>query len=82
VPGYVRHLLGGGLPLDQALVQTVLHFGLRLGQAETVDPTLGQLLGRPPGTMASYIHDSREMWSPADQPAVPIPRPHRLFGSN
>jgi hypothetical protein len=49
----------------QAIVQTVLHTGLARGQAETVDPTLPQLLGRPARTLAQYVHDNRELWQPA-----------------
>lgn len=64
IVGYVRHLLGQGLPLTQALVQAVLHVGLRFGQAGTVDPTLARLLAGPPRTMAAYVHDRREMWLP------------------
>ncbi|MDP9000597.1 MAG: SDR family NAD(P)-dependent oxidoreductase, partial [Myxococcota bacterium] len=36
--GYVRHLRTRGMPWAQAGVQTVLHSGLRLGQAERVMP--------------------------------------------
>ncbi len=60
--GYVAHVLKSGLPLAQALVQTVLHVGLRLGQAEEIDPTLLQLLGHPPMTMAAYVRRNRDMW--------------------
>lgn len=49
----------------QAIVQTVLHTGLRRGQAETVDPTLPRLLGRPARTLAEYVHDHRDVWQPA-----------------
>jgi len=48
VIGYLAHLRRRGLPWAQAGVQTVLHAGLRFGQAERVDPTLARLLGRPP----------------------------------
>ena len=67
--GYMRHLRGHGLPGVQILVQTVLHTGLRRGQAQTVDPTLGRLLGRLPGTLAQYVHDHRATWSAPDRPA-------------
>lgn len=60
--GYVRHLLGAKLPLSQALVQAILHFGLRFGQAEAVDPTLDRLLGCQAKTMSTYIHDRRNIW--------------------
>jgi uncharacterized protein YbjT (DUF2867 family) len=60
--GYVRHLRARGLPAAQAAVQTVLHAGLRRGQAERVDPTLGRLLGRPPRTVAQYLRDHAGLW--------------------
>ena len=59
---YVLRLLRRGLPLGQALVQAVLHVGLRFGQAEAVDPTLARLLGRPPRTLAQYIADHVDLW--------------------
>jgi len=65
VLGYVRHLGRQGLPVAQRLVQTVLHAGLRRGDAEIVDPTLGRLLGRDPHTLTQYVHDHRELWAPA-----------------
>jgi uncharacterized protein YbjT (DUF2867 family) len=60
--GYLRHLRRRKLPWAQALVQLALHAGLRFGQAERVDPTLGRLLGRAPTTMARYIDDHRALW--------------------
>ena len=63
VLGYIRHLKGQGLPAPQVLVQTILHTGLRRGQAQTVDATLARLLGRPPRTLQEYVHDHRTTWS-------------------
>ena len=62
VLAYLQHLRRHGLPLAQALVQAVLHTGLRRGQAETVDPTVARLLGRPPRTIERYIADHRGTW--------------------
>ncbi|AEV84450.1 Prestalk A differentiation protein A [Actinoplanes sp. SE50] len=62
VGGYLRHLRRQRLPLPQCLVQTVLHTGLRHGQAEQVDPTLARLLQRAPRSMAQYVRDHREVW--------------------
>lgn len=59
---YASRLRRRGLPRMQVLVQTLLHVGLRFGQAEAVDPTLGELLGGPPRTLAQYIEDHRELW--------------------
>ncbi len=64
-PGVLRYLgrlRRRGLPFAQRLVQTVLHVGLRFGQGEGLDPTLARLLGRPPRTLATYIHDHLELW--------------------
>lgn len=62
--GYAAHLVRGGAPLAQAAVQTVLHVGLRFGQAETVDPTLGRLLGRRPRSVLDYVRDHAALWTP------------------
>ncbi len=62
VVGYVRHLRGRGLPWSQVGVQTLLHVGLRFGQAERVDPTLERLLGRLPRTVREYVQDHRSTW--------------------
>jgi len=63
VLAYMRHLKGQGLPSLQVLVQTILHTGLRRGQAEKVDPTLAQLLGHPARTLEEYVHDHSATWS-------------------
>ncbi|MDO8105644.1 hypothetical protein Q6348_00340 [Isoptericola sp. b441] len=60
---YAAHLRRTGLPLAQVAVQTVLHVGLRRGQADHVDPTLERLLGRPGRTVAEYVHDHRGRWA-------------------
>ncbi|MCV2395146.1 NmrA family NAD(P)-binding protein [Actinotalea sp. M2MS4P-6] len=65
--GYAAHLRRAGLPMAQVAVQTVLHVGLRRGQAAEVDPTVQRLLGRPGRTLAEYVHDHRDLW------AVPAP---------
>ncbi len=67
VLGYARHLRRQGLPLAQLVVQTVLHTGLRRGDAETVDPTLEQLLGRPGRTLENYVREHAATWGPDDR---------------
>jgi uncharacterized protein YbjT (DUF2867 family) len=62
IPGYAARLHSRHLPWMQILVQTVLHVGLRLGNAEQVDPALGRLLGRPPRRIESYVQDHRVLW--------------------
>ncbi|MEU4422982.1 SDR family oxidoreductase [Actinoplanes sp. NPDC024001] len=64
IAGYLRHLRRQRLPIAQCLVQTVLHTGLRRGQAERVDPALARLLGRAPRTLAQYVSDHRTSWPP------------------
>lgn len=66
VLGYVRHLQAGGMALPQVLVQTILHVGLRRGDAAEVDPTLARMLDHPPRTIAEYVHDHAELWQPTD----------------
>jgi hypothetical protein len=62
VLGYARHLRRQGLPLAQVAVQTVLHTGLRRGDAEAVDPTLPRLLGRPARTIEHYVRGHVATW--------------------
>lgn len=62
LPAYAKHLRSQGLPLTQLTVQTVLHAGLRLGQAERVDPALPQLLGRRARTIRDYVEDHIDLW--------------------
>lgn len=63
VLGYGLHLRRQGLSLAHLAVQTVLHVGLRFGQAETVDPTLERLLGRRPHDVRDYIRDHAALWT-------------------
>lgn len=65
IPGYVRHLRRRrALPWGQVLVQTTLHALFRVGVGSVVDPTLAQLLGRPPTTMRRYLEDHASLWQP------------------
>lgn len=61
--GYALHLRRRGLPWAQVVVQTILHVGLRLGQAQAVDPTLASLLGRPGRTLGEYVRDHAALWA-------------------
>lgn len=60
---YARHLLSQGLAVPHALVQTVLHVGLRRGDAEAVTGTVEEVLGREPRALRSYIEEKAEVWS-------------------
>jgi uncharacterized protein YbjT (DUF2867 family) len=62
IPAYVVHLRRHKLPLAQIAVQTVLHVGLRWGQAEAVDPTLARLLNHAPRSFDEYVRDHRALW--------------------
>lgn len=62
--GYFRHLRGQGLVLPHAFVQTILHTGLRRGDAEPVTSTVPDLLGRPARSVSEYIADNLELWRP------------------
>jgi len=62
VLAYLRRQRRDGNPWAQAVIHTLLHVGLRFGQAAAVDPTLARLLGRPPRTLAQYIADHRDLW--------------------
>jgi len=64
VLGYFRHLRGQGLVLPHAVVQTILHTGLRTGDAEAVTSTVQDLLGRPARSLSEYIADNLELWRP------------------
>jgi uncharacterized protein YbjT (DUF2867 family) len=62
IPGYLLHLRRQGAGWSKALIQTVLHLGIRFGNAEKVDPTLEQWLGRKPRTLSQYVHDHLHLW--------------------
>ncbi len=64
VAGYLAHLRQQGLPVPKRLVQTILHVGLRRGDAAAVDPTLPRLLGRPARNLATYVTDHAHLWRP------------------
>ena len=61
--GYALHLWRRRMPWMQILVQTVLHVGLRFGNAARVDLSLSRLLGRPARSIEQYINDNRSLWS-------------------
>ena len=62
VPGYLIHLLRSGTGWGKAVVQTVLHTGLRYGQASTVEPALELLIDREPCDLEKYLRDHRSIW--------------------
>jgi len=64
--GYAWHLRRRrAMSWMQVLVLTFLHFGLRGGDAEVVEPTAEQVLGRPAGSLADYIAREVEVWRPS-----------------
>jgi uncharacterized protein YbjT (DUF2867 family) len=68
--GYMRHLVARGMPIAQILVQTILHLGLRLGQAEDVDDTLLHLLKRKPCSVEEYVRDHKTLWNQSPTTAL------------
>jgi uncharacterized protein YbjT (DUF2867 family) len=62
--GYLWHLVARRrLALMQAIVQTYLHVGLRHGDAATVDPLLGHLLGQPARALDRSLRDTPDAWT-------------------
>lgn len=59
---YVAHLRRQGRPWIAALIQTYLHVGLRLGQAETLSDPIPRLLGREATPIEAYIARSAALW--------------------
>ena len=68
VLGYALHLRQRELPWSQIAVQTILHVGLRFGQASVVDPTLSSLLGRKGRTLSGYVRDHAALWAREERP--------------
>jgi len=63
VLGYARHLRKARrMPWMQIVIQTILHVGLRSGDAEKVEPTVEALLGRPAHSMQAYVERSVASW--------------------
>ena len=63
IPGYAWHLRRRrSMPWMQVVIQTVLHVGLRRGDAERVEPTVERVLGRPPLALADYIARAADTW--------------------
>lgn len=62
VVGYALHLRRRAMPAMQIVVQTVLHVGLRFGNAARVDDTLPRLLGRPARGVDAFIADHVDLW--------------------
>ncbi len=63
IPGYAWHLrFRRRMPWRQVAIQTILHVGLRGGDAEKVDPSIEQMLGRPARSMKEYTLDAASTW--------------------
>jgi len=71
IPGYAWHLHHHRrMNAIQIAVQTILHVGLRRGDAESVDPTIPRLLGRPARSIRQYIAESAAVWQLPVAPAT------------
>lgn len=58
-----RHLLRAqGLNPAYVRVQLVIDLTTRLGLAATLTPDITTILGRPPTTLATFLHDHRHAW--------------------
>ncbi len=64
IVGYFRHLRRQGLVVPHAVVQTLLHTGLRRGDAEPITSTVERILGRPARTLDQYLDASLHLWEP------------------
>lgn len=63
IPGYAWHLrTKRNMTWMQTFVQTILHVGLRRGDAENIQSTVEQVLGKRARTMAEYIQDAACIW--------------------
>lgn len=63
IPSYLTHLITRGLTPPHAIVQTILHAGLRRGDAAPVTDTIERLLGRQPRGVEEYVLDrARLFW--------------------
>lgn len=57
------------LPLMQVIVQTVLHVGLRAGDAAAVDDVQRSLVGRAATPLSAYLSRATQRWTRAPQSA-------------
>lgn len=65
IPGYAWHLRRKRrMPWTQILVQTILHVGLRRGDAEMVSPVVQDILGRAPRSLGTSIDSALDLWKP------------------
>lgn len=63
IAGYGWHLRHRrGLSWTQVVIQTVLHVGLRRGDAERVEPTVEKVLGRRALSLEDYIERAIDTW--------------------
>lgn len=65
---YWRHLKKQKLGTMQAVVQAVLHYGIRSGQAHIMDKTTEKILKRPPTSISDYIRDHKQLWEKPTRP--------------
>lgn len=68
IPAYAWHLRRTRhMSLLQIAIQTILHVGLRRGDAENIEPTIERILGRKPRAISAYIRDSASTWKRAER---------------
>ena len=57
------------MPWMQVIIQTILHVGLRRGDAERVEPTVEKVLGRPPLALSDYVERTADTWRSTEAPS-------------
>ena len=57
------NLLGYGLPAGQVEDIIALFAIFRAGYASTVTPTVAEILGRPPRSLSTFVHDHRSLFT-------------------
>lgn len=66
VLGYFFHCLKQQDPFMKAVIQTILHTGIRSGQANIVSTTASELLGRETTSVGDYIRENKDKWVQKD----------------
>lgn len=63
LPRYVRHARAGGMPWPMVLVTGGIYTVARLGRAAGLTDDVRTVTGRPPTTLAEFVHRERDRWA-------------------
>ena len=66
VLAFIRHMRQQGHPWPFVLMMTGIYLTARFGLAATVTDDLEEVLGRPPTSMRTFVHDYRSCWERSD----------------